>query len=268
MSWSPWKGSMPKLPVILPKEKNERVHFCGVGGAISKFLRWRREQKVKEWSIVGVFFKCACLRTEGTCSEWFWNQNPTESQALWHEGGWANSPTVPPVTTVEKVRRNSLGRDRRVLWPDSSEHHGNQVKSEKRKKWEGCWTGVHEVLECVIHSALFWVLSCRKQKHQYNPAWAKGSLYIEFWTVCYTWARGCNSSRKRRIGVFLNTHHHPPLPTPPHHQHHSHSLSHPLSLAPCQPLPPKVQSCWGQAYLILLFLGFQGQKKKKAASFL
>lgn len=72
---------------ILPKEKNERVHFYGVGGAISKFLRWRREQKVKEWSIVGVFFKCACLRTEGTCSEWFWNQNPTDSQAPWHEGG-------------------------------------------------------------------------------------------------------------------------------------------------------------------------------------
>lgn len=32
------------------KRKNGTVYFCGVGGAISKFLRWRREQKVKESS--------------------------------------------------------------------------------------------------------------------------------------------------------------------------------------------------------------------------
>ena len=164
---------------------------------------------------------------------------------------------------MEKVRRNSLGRDRRVLWPDSSEHHRNQVKSEKRKKWEGCWTGVHEVLERMILSALFWVLSCRKQQHQYIPVWAKGSLYIEFWTVCYTWAIGCNSSRKRRIGVFLNTHHHPPLPTPPHHQHRSHSLSHPP--IPCSQPAAASQSSepLGSGLFNTSFLRLPGAKKKK-----
>lgn len=147
-----------------------------------------------------------------------------------------------------------------MLWPDSSEHHGNQVKSEKRKKREGCWTGVHGVLECVIHSALFWVLSCRKQKHLYIPVWAKGSLYIEFWTVCYMWATGCNSNRKRGIGVFLNTHHHPPLPTPPHHQHRSHTLPRPI---PCSlPAAPSQSSeLLGSGLFNTSFLRLPGAKK-------
>ena len=39
-------------------------------------------------------------------------------------------------------------------------------------------------------------------------------------------------------------------------------VAFPFSRGPSQPRDgPKVQSCWGQAYLILLFLGFQGQKK-------
>ena len=113
--------------------------------------------------------------------------------------------------------QNSLGRDRRVLWPDSSWTEPGSLRRERNER--GAGLGFTGVLECVVHSALFWVLSFRKQKHQYIPVWAKGSLYIEFWTVGYVWATGCNSIRKRRIGVFFNTHHHTRCPTPPHHQH-------------------------------------------------
>ena len=157
-------------------------------------------------------------------------------------------------------RWNPLGRDRRVLRPDSSWTPWKSGSLRRQRNERGAGLGLTGVLECVIHSALFWVLAFWKQKRQYIPVWAKGSLYIEFWTVSYMWATGCNSIKKR-IGVFLNTHHHPPYPTPPHHQHLPPPPAPPPSIAPCQPPPPKVQSCWGQAYLILLFLGFQGQKK-------